>query len=346
VSINLPYDEVDLAAAQKKYELRYKRTEGSADRYQATYSFRVRTKPNRSGYLVQHRAGLEIDEDITAELILYHTGKTDGAGEFDRVVFRRRDEERKRLEVSPNGKVKQDKSLKDFFQPKISPNFEREPKMARDGRIYTPMNSLGCIPTRAEHAYHYAWDDSLCYMFPVFPKGAVGTGDSWEYKFPVIVGREFANNVFTVTSTFKLTDIRRISATGGRDGPLCAVIEYKYYGFLDSAISKDLPVLADNQPGLLWRRDVVEGDGKVYFDIEAGKVRWRKESYRLDVERDTRQPSSAKKKERPDMREIDLRKPARGYETVPYRSRIKVTFACRALSPGERAADRPSRLDR
>jgi hypothetical protein len=35
----------------------------------------------------------------------------------------------------------------------------------------------------------------------------------------------------------------------------------------------------------------------------------------------------------------------RKFETVEFRSRVRMDFACRILLPGERASDRPSRIE-
>jgi hypothetical protein len=343
VAINLPFDDEASDSERRAYELRFKRPKGGSDRYQATYKVRVRADPKRMGYLVQHSAGLEIDEDVTSDLILYYTGKTDD-GVFDRVVFRRRDETRKRLEVSPNGRVKHETKLLNM-QPKFTPNFAAEPSIPKSDIVFVPMNELGMIAKSKLYPYHYAWDDSLCYVFPVFPKAAVGVGDKWRVKMPVIVGTEFKKNITPLNVTFTLKDLRRVRMPDGKEGPVCALIEYTYYALLDTGTEKksSLPPLADNQAGLLRRRDVVEGEGLAYFDIAAGKTRWRREEYRVEVERHTRQPvrdeSGKKKKPKPgSMR-------ARRMETVIYRSRITVDFGARLLVPGERASDRPSRID-
>jgi hypothetical protein len=226
VVISLPFDEVDQTAAQKEYTLRYKRTKGAADRYQATYRVRVRTNPEKSGYLTSGEMGAEVDEDITATLVYYVTGKTEGAEQYDRVVIRRKDEERKRLQVSASGKVTQIDKLLDV-QPRVTPNIAPEPSASRRSIVYIPMNDLGCIARSKRFPYHYAWDDSLCYMFPVFPKAAVRIGASWEYSFPAIVGTEFANNVLTIKAVFRFVDIIRLKVPGEKKGPLCALIEYE-----------------------------------------------------------------------------------------------------------------------
>ena len=339
VTINLPFDEA-ADVERRAYELRYKRPKGNSDRYQATYKVRVRSSPKRLGYLVQRSAGLEIDEDVTADLILYYTGKTDD-GKFDRVVFRRRDASRKRLEVAPNGRVKHESKTLNL-QPMFTPNFAAEPSVPQSEIVFVPMSDLGMIAKSKLYPYHYAWDDSLCYMFPVFPKAAVSVGDKWTASIPVIVGTEYKNNVTKLRLTFTMTDLRQLTLPDGKKGPVCAVIEYQYYALKDSVTDDSLPALADNQAGLLRRRDVVEGSGMAYFDIAAGKTRWRKEEYRIEIERHTRQPVRKKPGEK--KAKSGSHRPPQ-METVIYKSRRMVNFGARLLVPGERASDRPSRVD-
>jgi hypothetical protein len=269
-------------------------------------------------------------------------GKVEGAEAFDRVVIRRKDVKRSRLEVARNGKVTTVDKLLDT-QPRVTPNIAPEPTLKSGAIVFIPFNELGCIARTTAFPYHYAWDDSLCYMFPVFTKAAVRVGDVWDYSFPAIVGTEFGNNTMTIKAVFTLVDISRLKVAADATGPVCAEIDYRYFGLLDTAHGADAHKKPENAPGLLWKRDVVEGEGKAYFDIEAGKLLWRKESYRIEVARDLRQPVRAKgRRARADD---DSSPPDREYETVEYRSEITVEFACRLLTTGERADSRPSRIE-
>jgi hypothetical protein len=317
----LPYDEPYLEAARKPYELRYRRDVGLADRYQAIYQVRVRND-------------VEVDEDITAELMVYTTGKTTGPEAFDRVILRRREEERKWLEVAPNGRVTQQETVRDI-QPTVTPNFEAEPGTKL---VFIPYDALGRIAKRKETPYHFAWYDSLCYVFPVFPKEPVAPGDKWTYETPLIVGRgEHTRIPFALRAEFLFKDLRKLRLAGGREGPVCAVVEYTYHGILDTAHAQDAGKIPANAKGVLRIRDVVEGEGLAYLDIEKGKVRWRRESYRILCRRET---------ERPPKREKEKPSGEPKLERVEYSSDNSVTFTCRLLETGERASERPARSDR
>jgi len=333
ISIGLPFDDAEPRAVEQAYELRYRRTVGEALRYQATYGIRYRAEPSRAAAAAPAGTGMEVDEDITADLLVYTTGKTEGAQSFDRVVLRRHELKRSMLEVAPNGKVTNREDVRDM-QPTVTPNTEYEPALKGTGMRYIPMDELGCIARRKETPYHYAAYDSLCYVFPVFPRQAVRVGDTWRHSFPVIVGWEYTKNEFVLHSQFTLEDVRRLKAPAGGEGALCAVVRYKYYGLLDTAHAEDADKMPEGVTGLLWRRDVVEGEGLAYFDIKEGRVAWRREKYTVSVEREFERPRRSDEKARKET----------GPVRETFRSRNTVEFTCRLLGPGERASERPARM--
>ncbi len=341
--VKLPFDDPAGDAAAKAYALRYRRQAGTADRYQSEYDVRLRQsetgkKPRLSGYQKLLRDRLESDDNATAEVIVHSTGKTFD-GKFDRVVIRRRNVRRELMRVAPNGTVKISKKPGAPVQPLVTPNFDAEPTMP--DFYYIPMDELGRIARLKGTPYHYAWNDSLCYVFPIFPKEEVRVGDSWDHKVPVIGGITYSGNVMDLKTTFTFGDLRSIpTGRGDQGGSLCAVIAYTYYGILDTRHQCDAGRLPPDASNVVWRRFAVEGKGKAYFDIKAGKVLWKSEQYTVLIERehDRLVTRSAK-----DKRDRD--RPAE-IERMHYVAVNTVNFSSRLLAPGERASERPSRLDR
>ena len=310
-------------AAGKAYKLRYRREKGSADRYQATYKMRIRND-------------YQADEDVSAELVYYCTGKTTGRESFDRVVIRREEKKRKFLEISAKGKVRRKDQPRGAWQPEITPNFDAEP--GTRGVRFIPFDELGRIARRPETPFHFVVYDSLCYLFPVFAVGEARLGDRWSCKTPVIVGQEFSNNRFQLHANFHFADLRRIEYPGGN--PLCAVIEYTYHGLLDTDNPGDAKKLPKGATGFLWRRYAVEGEGMAYFDVEGGKVLWKRESYTVTMEAKTIAATSEEDRAKKGKKSKKGDEPKiKHTQTVN-----KMQFSARILSPGERATDRPSRL--
>ncbi len=310
---------VPIEVANKTYKLRYRREKGSHDRYQATYRMRIRND-------------YQADEDVSAELVYYCTGKTAGREPFDRVVIRREEKKRKLLEISAKKKVTRKDRPRGARQPVITPNFEAEP--GTRGVRYIPFDELGRIAKRRQTPFHFILYDSLCYLFPVFPVGEARLGDRWPYKTAVIVGQEYSNNMFLLHADFHFMDLRKIEYLGGE--PLCAVIKYTYYGLLDTDNPADAKKLPKGATGFLWRRYVVEGEGMVYFDLEGGKVLWKREKYTVTTEAKTL--AALSREERGKRSRND--KPKIKHTRTVY----KMQFSARILSAGERATDRPSRL--
>jgi hypothetical protein len=279
------------------------------------------------------RNDYQADEDVSAELVYYSTGKTTGRESFDRVVIRREEKKRKFLEISAKGKVTRKNLPRGARQPVITPNFDAEP--GTKGVQFIPFDELGRIALRRETPFHYVVYDSLCYLFPVFVVGEVRLGDRWSCKTPVIVGQEFSNNRFRLHANFHFADLRKIVRPGGE--ALCAVIEYTYHGLLDTDNPGDAKKLPKGATGLLWRRYVVEGEGMAYFHLERGKVLWKRESYTVTTESkiiaatsEEERGEEAKKNDKPKIKHTQTEN--------------KMWFSARILSPGERATDRPSRL--
>jgi len=311
---------VPTEAKGKTYKLRYRREKGSPDRYQATYRMRIRND-------------YQADEDVSAELVYYCTGKTAGSESFDRVVIRREEKKRKLLEISAKKKVTRKDRPRGARQPVITPNFEAEP--GTRGVQFIPFDELGRIARRRRTPFHFVLYDSLCYLFPVFPVGEARLGDRWPYKTPVIVGQEFSNNIFQLHADFHFTDLRKIEYLGGE--PLCAVIRYTYYGLLDTDNPGDAKKLPKDAPGLLWRRYAVEGEGMVYFDVKAGKVLWKREKYAVTTESKVRAAMSEEERGKRSKKNDEPKSKHRLTE-------MKMQFSARILSPGERSSERPSRL--
>lgn len=341
--VKLPFDDPAGNAAERTYALRYMRRAGTTDRYQSEYDVRVRQKETgkkrrTAGFQTLLRDRFESDDNANAEVIMHFTGKTSD-GKFDRVVIRRRNVKREFMEVAPNGTVKISKKPGAPFQPLVTPNFDAEPTM-RD-LFYVPMDELGRIARRKETPFHYAWNDSLCYVFPIFPKDEVRVGDSWDHRVPVIAGHGYSGNVMDLNVTFTFDDLRSIPNGGGdKDGSLCAVIKYAYYSILDTRHQSDAGRLPPNDPNVVWRRFAIEGEGKVYFDIKAGKVLWKSEEYTVLIERGYDRLVSRRIKDRRE------KNPSAEIERMHFTALNTVKFSSRLLAPGERADERPSRLDR
>jgi hypothetical protein len=307
-------------AAGKAYKFRYRREKGSPDRYQATYRMRIRND-------------YQADEDISAELVYYCTGKTAGSEPFDRVVIRREEKKRKFLEISVEKKVTRKDRPRAAWQPVITPNDDAEP--GTTGVRFIPFDELGRIALRPRTPFHFVLYDSLCYFFPVFLSEEVTLGARWECRIPVIYGEKFSNNRFPLHASFHFKDLREIEYLGGK--PLCAVIEYTYHGLLDTDNPGDAKKLPTGTKVLLWRRHTVEGEGLAYFDVKAGKILWKRERYKVTKESRMRAAMSEKERGRKSKKNDEPK-------TKHTQTEMKMQFSARILSPGERATDRPSRL--
>lgn len=345
--VKLPFDSRATDAMAKAYALRYKRPAGTSDRYQAKLDFRTRQKETgrkrrAAGYQRLLRDGFEGDEKTTAEVTVSFTGKT-ANGEFDRVVVVRRNVTRDLLEVAPNGAVKHNKRTGAAYQPRITPNFDADP--ATRDLYYIPVNELGAIAFRKETPYHYAWRDSLCYMFPIFRKEESKVGDRWQIEVPVTADPQDVGGVMKLKSSFTFSDLRSVP-TGREDDEsiLRAVIDYTYYAILDTRHPDDASRLPANARDVVWRRFAVEGEGTAYFDIEAGKVVWKREEYRIFVEREYDRP--VEQTERGGARDRVGEDMPREVERMSYSAQDSMKFSARLLAPGERAEERPSRRDR
>jgi hypothetical protein len=326
LSVSLPFvGPVPPEEAFKQRKLRFRREVGPPDRYQAKYS-------------IQYRNDLQRDETITAELSYYTIGKEKGPPERDRVIILKREEKRDLLEVRPKAARDRRVTRKDHTrneQPEITPN--AEPVPGRRGFRYIQINELGQIARATRTPFHYVFYDSLCYFWPVLPKYDVRPGDRWAWDVPVIVGREFSNNLMSLHARFHFVEVGRLSSRGGANGPLVAVIDYSYYGSLDTGVQMDATKMPSNAPGLLWRRHAVEGEGRAYLDIENGKIIWKSEKYSSVIEQKTasvtrKADEGSRKSARPVEADVDY-----------HRRESKVEFVARLLAPGEVATGRPSR---
>jgi len=329
--VPLPFDKpVGPELSGKVHSLRYRRSLGPPDRYQAKYELRssshqIGDEKNMVRYIAREYGRHTVDEEATAELLFYTTGKTEGARPFDRVVIVRRELERSRRETTVSGNV-ESRSDTRVLQPQVTPNVEAE--LGTD-KSYIAVSELGRIAMRRDTPYHYARYDSLCYPFPFLPEETVGIGDKWSYDHPVLVGDGGASLVVRLRADFKLADVRRLDLGPGREGPVCAVIDYSYYGVADD---RGLSAAA---PGGARMRSMVEGKGKAYFAIEAGKVVWKHEKYRIqtDSERLRRAtPAGSRDNSQPEqLRET--------YEQT-------MEFSERLLGSEDRPTGRPDRVDR
>ena len=345
--VKLPFDARAADAMAKAYTLRYKRPAGTMDRYQAKLDLRLcqretGRKRRTAGYQSLLRDKFESDEKTTAEITVSFTGKTKDE-DFDRVVIVRRNVTRDVLEVAPNGTVKHNKRAGTPFQPRITPNFDADP--ATRDLYYIPVNELGVIACRKETPFHYAWRDSLCYMFPIFPREEIRVGDRWQIEVPVTAQIQDASSATKLKITFTFSDLRSIR-TGGEDDEriLRAVIDYSYYAILDTRHAEDAHKLPPNAPNVVWRRFAFEGEGTAYFDIDAGKVVWKREEYRILVEREYDRP--VKQPEKDTGRDRGKEDKPRELERMSYAAENSVKFSSRLLAPGERPEERPSRRGR
>ena len=324
LSVSLPF--VGPAPAQEAFRprtLRFRREVGPPDRYQAKYSIRVRND-------------LLVDETVTAGLFYYCTGKEEGPPAHDRVVIWKQEEERDSLEVMP--KAARDRRVKRRsntrpWQPVVTPNTGAEP--GKRGLRYLRVNDLGQILRATKTPFHFVWYDSLCYFWPVLPKHEVKPGDRWAWDVPVIVGREFTNNLMSLHARFHFVGMGTLA---GRGGANVAVIEYTYYGVLDTGDPIDAAKMPPNTPGLLWRRHGIEGKGLAYLDVDCGKVVWKSEEYTVTIENKT---VSVTRDEQKKPRRVG---PGPDEADAEYHKVVNtVAFVARLLGPGEVALDRPSR---
>jgi hypothetical protein len=327
LTLSLPFvGPVPAEEAFQPRELRFRREVGSPDRYQAKYSIRVRND-------------LQIDETVTAELSYYCSGKEEGPPPRDRVIIWKQETERDLLEVRPKAPRDRQAVRKDHtrnWQPVLTPNTGAEP--GRRGYRYIRINELGQILRAKATPFHFVYYDSLCYFWPVLPKHKVRPGDRWAWDVPVIVGREFTNNLMSLHARFHFVEMGRLRGRGGADGPTVAVIDYSYYGLLDTGVPIDATKMPPNTPGLLWRRHAVEGEGRAYLDIKRGKIIWKSEKYTATVEQKTvsvtrkAEDESRRKATRPGEPDVEH-----------HRTVNTVEFVARLLAPGEVASGRPSR---
>jgi hypothetical protein len=345
--VKLPFDARAGDAMATAYKLRFKRQAGTTDRYQAKLDVRVRQKETGrekrlAGYQSLVRDKFESDEKTTAEITVSFTGKTKDE-KFDRVVIVRRNVTRDVLEVAPDGTVKHNKRTGIPFQPRITPNFDADP--ATRDLYYIPMNELGVIACRKETPFHYAWRDSLCYLFPILPMEEVRVGDHWQLDVPVSADLQDVNSVTRLKTSFKFSDLRSVPTGGENDERILrAVIDYTYYAILDTRHAEDAGKLPPNAPDVVWRRFTFEGDGTAYFDIDAGKVVWKREEYRIIVEREYDRPVKQTERDAGGGRGGEDK--PRELERMSYAAENSVKFSSRLLAPGERADERPSRRGR
>jgi hypothetical protein len=327
LTVNRPFvGAVAVEEASRARELRFRREVGPPDRYQAQYSMRLRND-------------LERDETITAELSYYCSGKGKGPPPHDRVIIWKQEAKRDLLEVRPKAPRERRVTRRDTtrnWQPFVTPNTEAEP--GRGGLRYIPFDELGRILRRKETPFHFAWYDSLCYVWPVLPEKPARAGDRWAYDLPIIVGREFTNNLMSLHADFHFVELGTSGGRSGADGPPVAVIDYTYYGLLDTGVPIDAAKMPPNTPGLLWRRHAVEGEGRAYLDVERGKLLWKSEKYTVTVERKT--VSVTRKEEDKPRREGAGPSEA---DVEYHRTVNTVEFVARLLAPGEVASERPSR---
>jgi len=324
LSVSLPFvGPAPVEEAFRPRTLRFRREVGPPDRYKARYSIRVRND-------------LLADETVTAGLFYYCSGKEEGPPAHDRVVIWKQEEKRDILEVRP--KAARDRRVKRrsntrSWQPVVTPNTGAEP--GKRGLRYLRVNDLGQILRATATPFHFVWYDSLCYFWPVLPKHEVRPGDRWAWDVPVVVGREFSNNLMSLHARFHFVEMGRLAGRGGAD---VAVIEYTYYGLLDTGDPIDAAKMPPNTPGLLWRRHAVEGKGLAYLDVERGNVIWKSEEYTVTIERKT--VSVTRREEKKPHREG----PGPDEADVDYHKVVNtVAFVARLLGPGEVALDRPSR---
>jgi hypothetical protein len=327
LAVNRPFiDPAPIEDTLKPRELRFRRKVGPPDRYQAKYDIRVRND-------------LQVDETVTAELVYYCSGKQKGPPPFDRVVIWKQEAERSLLEVRPKANRERRVTRKDStrnWQPFVTPNTEAEP--GRTGLRYIPFDELGRILRRKETPFHFAFYDSLCYLWPILPEKPARPGDRWTCDVPIIVGREFTNNLMSLHANFHFLKLGRIEDRGGAKGSDIAIIDYTYYALLDTGTPLDATKLPPNTPGLLWRRQAVEGQGRAYLDITSGTVIWKSENYTVTVEQKTR---SITRKEEDRTRREDATPAERDVEHQQTVNTVK--FVARLLAPGETATKRPSR---
>jgi hypothetical protein len=326
LSVSLPFvGPVSAEEAFRPRKLRFRREVGPPDRYQAKYNIR-------------YRNDLLIDETITAELSYYSAGKEKGPPVRDQVIIWKQEEKRNLLEVRPKASnerrvVRKDHARK--MQPIITPNTQAV--AGRRGYRFVRINELGQIARSTATPFHFVYYDSLCYFWPVLPKYEVRPGDRWAWDMPVVVGREFSNNLMSLHAHFHFVEMGRLRGRGGANGPLVAVLDYTYYGSLDTGDPLDAAKVPPNTPGLLWRRNAVEGEGRAYLDVERGRIIWKREKYSAVIEHKT---ASVTRKEDEGSDESS----PQGEAGVDYhRTENMVEFVARLLAPGEVATARPSR---
>jgi len=327
LTVSLPFVmPVPAEEAFRPRTLRFRREVGPPDRYQAQFKRRIRND-------------LQADETINAELYYYCTGKEEGPPPHDRVVIWKRETERDLLEVMPKAprerRVLRKQQVRSM-QPLITPNTDAEP--GKRGHRFIRVNELGQILRMKATPYHFVALDSLSYFWPVLPAHEVKPGDRWTTDVPVIVGMEFTNNLLSLHARFHFVEVGMLPGRGESNGTLVAVIEYSYYGLLDTGAPIDAAKMPPNTPGLLWRRHAVEGVGRAYLDIGRGRLIWKKENYVVTVELKT---VSVTRKDEGDARRAGS---GPGEGDVEYHRTVNtVEFAARLLAPGEVASERPSR---
>ncbi len=327
--VNLPFLKPAPAdEAFRPRELRFRREVGPPDRYQAQYTVRIRND-------------LQRDETVSAEISYYYPGKEKDPLPDDRVIIWKQETKKDLLEVRPKAPAERRVTRRDIpssGQPSVTPNTEAEP--GRRGYRFIRFNELGQMRRATATPFHFVWYDSLCYFWPVLPRHTVRPGDRWTWDVPVIVGMAFTNNLMSLHASFHFVEMQRLEVRGGQPGPLVALIEYSYYGLLDTGAPVDAAKMPPNTPGLLWRRHAVEGEGRAYFDVERGKVVWKSEKYTITIEAKT--VSVTRKEEDKAGRRGDVGPGEAGVEH--HRTVNTVEFVARLLAPGEQASDRPSRV--
>ena len=298
-----PRGPVLSAGSGRKYLLREKYKEDDWLRYEAKMTYRAYGESSAS-------------EKVHSVVYRGAAGKPDG--DLVNLYLRRRDITRRRVERTAKGNTIIENRPLDM-QPVLSPVENRIVKKDGSAHFYRcdVRRRFAFTEERPFHQLNYV---SIGFFFPILPKSPVGVGDTWSGgKLRVMIGfKYYFNNDFLLGSIHDLREMRNIN------GRTVAVIDFSYDGQFDSAEHPER--FTDN-----WRNQgrvihQVNGSGTVYFDVDEGRVIWKKDKAEVIVKREF---YSTRTKKSPDRKTTTT-------DTEVVLTRTTVEMTQRLMAPGER----------
>lgn len=273
-----------IVESKEEFLLRYSRKPGQLDRYRASYSVRA----SGSSWM---------EEDV--EQVIYDETIGEVREGLAQVAFRRRDLTRESRRQGRRGQIVEDVPLD--RDPDITPNFFVERGSTRKYYVISSRGTFAMRKTRDPtkpgvekfpYPFHYVIGESLAFLLPILPEEGkkVGVGARWVEELPIIIGRAYMRNDFSlkVEHTVKSVRVEREKKEGkSKKGEKprvvrkYVVIEFKLAGSFDSGDEEYARRFTDQERTRLRLRTELTGEGKIYFDPVLGKAFWKTLSYTI-----------------------------------------------------------------